>query len=177
MNEIPMISKNTIVAKSISLIPRFPVEHVAPGLSLSCAANITSDRVRPPLRPPPGEVERLQQSSVGTIPAPKRCSTTALQTVRTKHGPHTIMVRSANYVPDLGISSRTISVHGPRVGAVDVRENTLNCSVHVQLSVNHRSFQALADSGASVSCINDSTFALIRDVALVPMYTHQEMHF
>jgi hypothetical protein len=30
------------------------------------------------------------------------------------------------------------------------------------LSVNHRSFQALADSGASVSCINASTFALIQ---------------
>jgi hypothetical protein len=72
------------------------------------------------------------------------------------------MIGSANYAPELGAISRTISVNGPCVGAVDVGDDTINRSVHVQLSVNHRSFQALADSGASVSCINASTFALIQ---------------
>jgi hypothetical protein len=77
-----------------------------------------------------------------------------LQTARTTHEPQTVMVGSANYTPELGASSRTITVNGPCVGAVDVGDDTLNRSVHVKLSVHHRSFQALADSGASVSCIN-----------------------
>jgi hypothetical protein len=72
------------------------------------------------------------------------------------------MVGSANDAPELGASSRTISVNGPCVGAVDVGDDTLNSSVHVQLSAHHSSFQALADSGASVSYINASTFALIQ---------------
>jgi hypothetical protein len=71
------------------------------------------------------------------------------------------MIGSANYAPELGASSRTISVNGPCVGAVDVGDDTLNRSLHVRLSVNHRSFQAFADSGASVSFINASSFALI----------------
>jgi hypothetical protein len=72
------------------------------------------------------------------------------------------MVGSANNPQELGASSRTISVNGPCVGAVDVGDDTLNRSVHVQLSVHHRSFQALSDRGAYVSCINASTFALIQ---------------
>jgi hypothetical protein len=72
------------------------------------------------------------------------------------------MVGWANYAPELGASSRTISANGPSVGAVDVGDDTLNHSIHVQLSVHHRSFQALADSGAPVSCVNASTIALIQ---------------
>jgi hypothetical protein len=76
---------------------------------------------------------------------------TAVQTARTTHGSQTIMVGSANYAPELAASSRTISVNGLCVGAIDIGDDTLNRSVHVHLSVHHRSFQELADSGASVS--------------------------
>jgi hypothetical protein len=45
-------------------------------------------------------------------------------------------------------------------------------AVHVPLQVYHRSFQALADSSASVSCISPATFYVLRrrcqDVCLVP---------
>jgi hypothetical protein len=132
--QFPLISKTTIISKSVSLIPRIPVEHVAPGLSLPCAAIATPDRVRPPLDSPPGEVQRLRQSSVENTTGPTKCNATKLQTARTTHGPQTIMVGSANYAPELRASSRTISVNGPCVGAVDVGDDTLNRSGHVQLS-------------------------------------------
>jgi hypothetical protein len=88
------------------------------------------------------------------------------------HGPHTLNVGPANYAPELGASSRTIRVYGPSVGAVDIGDDVPHKAVHVPLQVYHRSFQALADSGASVSCISAFTFDVLRhrcrDVFLVP---------
>jgi gag-polyprotein putative aspartyl protease len=88
------------------------------------------------------------------------------------HGPHTLKVGSANYAPELGASSRTIRVYGPSVGAVDIGDILPHKAVHVPLQVYHPSFQALADSGATVSCISAVTFDVLRyrcrDVFLVP---------
>jgi Reverse transcriptase (RNA-dependent DNA polymerase) len=88
------------------------------------------------------------------------------------HGPHTLTVGSANYAQELGASSRTIRVYGTSVGAVDIGDDVPHKAVHVPLQVYHRSFQALADSGASVSCISAVTFAVLRrrcrDIFLVP---------
>jgi hypothetical protein len=87
------------------------------------------------------------------------------------HGPHTLKVGSANNAPQLGASFRTIRVYGPSVGAVDVGDDVPHKAVHVPLQVYHSSFQALADSGASMSGISAVTFDVIRrscrDVFLV----------
>jgi hypothetical protein len=87
------------------------------------------------------------------------------------HGPHTLKVGSANYAPKLGASSRTIRVYGPS-GAVDIGDDVPHKADHVPLQFYHRSFQAVADSVASVSCICAVTFGELRrrcqDVFLVP---------
>jgi hypothetical protein len=111
--QFPLISKNTSVTKSISLIPRIPVDHAAPELSQSCAATTTPDRFHRPRDSPPGEVQQIRKSSVENTTAPTKCSATEIQTARTTHGPKTIMVGSANYAPEHSASSRTISVNDP----------------------------------------------------------------
>jgi hypothetical protein len=88
------------------------------------------------------------------------------------HGPHTLKVGSASYAPELGASSRTIRVYGTSVDAVNIEDDVPHKAVYVPLQVYRRSFQALADNGASVSCISAVTFDVIRrcclDVFLVP---------
>jgi hypothetical protein len=78
------------------------------------------------------------------------------------HGPYTLKVGSANYAPELGASSRTIHVCRSSVGAVDIGDDVPYKAVHVPLQVCHRSFQALADSGAFVSCSSAVTFDVLR---------------
>jgi gag-polyprotein putative aspartyl protease len=142
-----------------------PLMHSDPDVSV--AVELTS--IQPPtsgctpVRSPPRsisiEFERLPRMNTTDSSAPPY------------HGPHTLKVGSANYAPELGTCSRTIRVYGSSVGAVDIGDDVPHKAVHVPLQVYHRSFQALADSGASVSCISAVTFDVLRrrcrDVSLV----------
>jgi hypothetical protein len=106
--------------------------------------------VRSPPLSAPIEVDRLPRMNTTDSFAPPY------------HGPHTLKVGSAKYAPELDASSRTIRVYGPSVGAVDIGDDVPHKAVHVPLQVYHLAFQALADSGASVSCISAFTFDVLR---------------
>jgi hypothetical protein len=69
---------------------------------------------------------------------------------------------SANFVPEVESSSRTIAVRGTRMSSVVVGDEVPRKAVHVNAHVHHRSFLALADSGAAVSCVNTTTYDTIR---------------
>jgi hypothetical protein len=95
--------------------------------------------VRSPPLSIPIEVDRLPRMNTTDSSAPPY------------HGPRTLNIGSANYTLELGASSRTIRVYGPSVGAVDIGGDVPHKAVHVPPQIYHRSFQVLADSGASVS--------------------------
>jgi hypothetical protein len=89
------------------------------------------------------------------------------------YDPHKLKVGSANYASELGASSRIIRVYGPSFYAVYIGDDVPHKAVHVPLQVYHRSFQALADNDASVSCISAVIFDMLRrrhrDTFLVPL--------
>jgi hypothetical protein len=143
-----------------------PLMHSDPEVSVAVELTSIQPLVRgcTPVRSPPLstliEVDRLRRINTTDSSTPPYL------------GPHTLNVGSANYAPEFGASSRTVRVYGPSAGAVDIGDDVPHKAVHVPLQVYHRSFQALADSGASVSCISAVTFDVLRrrcrDAFLIP---------
>jgi hypothetical protein len=156
----PVPLRRRVVTFNLPLMHSDPEVSVAVELTSIQPPTSGCTPVRSPPLSTPIEVDRLPRMNTTDSSAPPY------------HGPHTLKVSSANYAPELGANSRTIRVYVPSVGAVDIGDDVPHKAVHVTLQVYHRSFQALADSGASVSCISSITFDVLRrhcrDAFLVP---------
>jgi hypothetical protein len=131
-----------------------PIRTTATELSLSLLALATRYHAHYPADEPIGENDRFRSPTVdfhmtGTSPFKGVDS-------------HTLIVGSANFVPEVESSSRTITVQGTHVSSVVVGDAVPHKAVHVNAHVHHRSFLALADSGAAVSCVNTTTYDTIR---------------